>query len=147
MATLIDQVAGPQVFYHGAYAQCGYFLTGENCGYNKQMGALDYNVKPFREFFGLGRDQWFCGWGAWEIAARYSYVNLASNNVVNPVVNVANLPHTPNPGIVNDATLALNWWWNQYTRVQFNYINVSQNPTLGATGITNIYAARFQFEF
>jgi phosphate-selective porin OprO/OprP len=147
MATLIDQVAGPQVFYHGAYVQCGYFLTGENCGYNKQMGALDYNVKPFREFFGLGRDQWFCGWGAWEIAARYSYVNLASTNVVNPVVNNINLPHTPNAGIVNDATLALNWWWNQYTRVQFNYINVSQNPNVGATGITNIYAARFQFEF
>ena len=78
MATLVDQIAGPQVFYHGAYVQAGYFLTGENCGYNKQMGALDYNVKPFREFFGLGRDQWFCGWGAWEIAARYSYVNLAS---------------------------------------------------------------------
>ena len=78
MATLVDQIAGPQVFYHGAYVQAGYFLTGESCGYNKQMGALDYNVKPFREFFGLGRDQWFCGWGAWEIAARYSYVNLAS---------------------------------------------------------------------
>jgi phosphate-selective porin OprO/OprP len=147
MATLVDQVAGPQVFYHGAYVQCGYFLTGENCGYNKQMGALDYNVKPYREFFGLGRDQWFCGWGAWEIAARYSYVNLASTNVVNPVTNLGVLPHTPNPGIVNDATLALNWWWNQYTRVQFNYINVSQNPNAGATGITNIYAARFQFEF
>ena len=45
-------------------------------------------------------------------------------------------------------TLALNWWWNQYTRVQFNYIIVSQNPNaVAATGITNIYAARFQFEF
>ena len=37
------------------YVQAGYFLTGESCGYNKQMGALDYNVKPFKEFFGLGR--------------------------------------------------------------------------------------------
>lgn len=148
MATLLDQVAGPQVFYHGAYAQCGYFLTGENCGYNKQMGALDYNVKPFREFFGLGRDQWFCGWGAWEIAARYSYVNLASSAPTTILLPPGpTIPPSPNPGIVNNATLALNWWWNQYTRVQFNYINVNQNPVTGANGTTNIYAARFQFEF
>src|SRR4029079_6376229 len=69
MGTLVDQLGGPAVYYHGAYVQAGYFLTGENCGYTNQMGALDYNVKPFREFFGLGRDQWFCGWGAWEVAA------------------------------------------------------------------------------
>jgi phosphate-selective porin OprO and OprP len=149
MATLVDQVGGPAVFYHGAYVQAGYFLTGESCGYNKQMGALDYNVKPFKEFFGLGRDQWFCGWGAWEIAARYSYLNLASTAILpaNQLSAAAGPPVSPNPGIVNDATLALNWWWNQFTRVQFNYIYVNQNPNAAATGITNIYAARFQFEF
>jgi phosphate-selective porin OprO/OprP len=149
MATLVDQVAGPQVFYHGAYAQAGYFLTGENCGYNKQMGALDYNVKPFKEFFGLGRDQWFCGWGAWEIAARYSYVNLASTAILpaNQLSAGTGLPTSPNPGIINDATLALNWWWNQYTRVQFNYINVNSNTNLHGSSNMGIYAARFQVEF
>lgn len=147
MATLIDQMAGPQIFYHGAYVQCGYFLTGENCGYNKQMGSMDYNVKPFREFFGLGRDQWFCGWGAWEVAARYSYVNLSATPTAIVPVPVATVPPYPNPGTVNDVTLALNWWWNQYTRVQFNYINVNQNLNAPTGGITNIYAARFQFEF
>jgi phosphate-selective porin OprO/OprP len=149
MGTLVDQLGGPAVYYHGAYVQCGYFLTGESCGYNKQMGALDYNVKPFREFFGLGRDQWFCGWGAWEIAARYSYLNLASTGILpaNQLSAAAGPPPAPNPGIVNDATLALNWWWNQFTRLQFNYIYVNQNPNAAATGITNIYAARFQFEF
>ena len=56
-------------------------------------------------------------------------------------------PPSPNPGIVNECTLALNWWWNQYTRVQFNYIKSARTRTSAATGITNIYAARFQFEF
>jgi hypothetical protein len=76
-------------------------------------------------------------------------VNLASSNAITlpPVAPGGSLPLTPNPGIVNDATLALNWWWNQYTRVQFNYINVNKNPVTGANGATNIYAARFQFEF
>jgi phosphate-selective porin OprO and OprP len=149
MGTLVDQVGGPAVFYHGAYVQAGYFLTGESCGYNKQMGALDYNVKPFREFFGLGRDQWFCGWGAWEVAARWSYVNLASTAILpaNQLSAAAGPPTSPNPGVVNDVTLALNWWWNQYTRVQFNYIYVNQNPNAAATGLMGIYAARFQFEF
>jgi phosphate-selective porin OprO/OprP len=147
MATLIDQIAGPQVFYHGAYVQGGYFLTGENCGYNKQMGALDYNVKPFKEFFALGRDQWFCGCGAWEIAARYSYVNLASTAPTAIIIPPPSVPPSPNPGIVNDFTLALNWWWNQYTRVQFNWINCNTNPNGAPSGTTNIYATRFQFEF
>jgi len=149
MGTLVDQLGGPAVYYHGAYVQAGYFLTGENCGYNKQMGALDYNVKPFREFFGLGRDQWFCGWGAWEVAARYSYVNLASTGILpaNQLSAAAGPPPSPNAGIVNDMTLALNWWWNQYTRVQFNYIYCSTDPNLGPSGVTNIFASRFQFEF
>jgi phosphate-selective porin OprO/OprP len=149
MATLVDQLSGPQVFYHGAYIQGGYFLTGESCGYNKQLGALDYNVKPFREFFALGRDQWFCGFGAWEVAARFSYINLASTNILpaNQLSAAAGPPPSPNPGIVNDTTLALNWWWSQYIRVQFNYIYCATNPNLAASGATNICAARFQFEF
>jgi phosphate-selective porin OprO/OprP len=145
MGTLVDQVAGPQRFYSGVYIQAGYFLTGENCGYNKQMGALDYNVKPFREFFGIGRDKWICGWGAWEVAARYSYVNLGSAAL--PIAAAAGPPPSPNPGIVNDVTLALNWWWNQYTRVQFNYIYADANLNVGPSTLTSIYAARFQFEF
>jgi phosphate-selective porin OprO/OprP len=149
MATLVDQISGPQVFYHGAYVQGGYFLTGENCGYNKQMGALDYNVTPFQEFFGVGRDKWFCGWGAWEVAARWSYINLASNNILpaNQLSTGAGLPTSPNPGVINDYTLALNWWWNAFTRVQFNYIYVNSQLNLHGNNNTGVYAARFQFEF
>ena len=29
MGTLVDQLGGPAVYYHGAYVQCGYFLTGD----------------------------------------------------------------------------------------------------------------------
>jgi phosphate-selective porin len=47
------------------------------------------------------------------------------------------------------GTLALNWWWNQYTRVQFNYINVWQNSDFAIYGksYTGIFAGRFQIEF
>ena len=55
----------------------------------------------------------------------------------------------PNPGTLNMGTLALNWWWNQYTRVQFNYINVWQNSDFAIYGksYTGIFAGRFQIEF
>ena len=30
--TVISQINGPAVFYHGCHVDCGYFLTGENRG-------------------------------------------------------------------------------------------------------------------
>ena len=149
LASFVDQRTGANIFYDGAYLQCGYFLTGEHCGYNRQMGALDYNVVPYSNFFALGRDCWFGGLGAWEIAARWSYLNLAENNLVaaNQLSAAAGPPASPNPGTLNNATLALNWWWNQYTRVQFNYIHAMLNsPNFGRSD-TDIYATRFQIEF
>jgi phosphate-selective porin OprO/OprP len=149
LASFVDQRTGAGIFYDGAYVQCGYFLTGEHCGYNKQMGALDYNVQPFSDFFALGRKGCFGGWGAWEIAARWSYLNLADNNLLaaNQLSAAAGPPASPNPGTLNSATLALNWWWNQYTRVQFNYIHPMLNSTAFGRSDTDIYATRFQIEF
>ncbi len=149
--TGVNQRGGPVVYYEGAYLQGGYFLTGESCGYNKVMGAMDYNVKPFREFMGLGDGRGMCGWGAWEIAARWSYLNLSST-----AVNPANIvgasapgitPSSPNPGILNDSTVALNWWWNQYTRVQFNWIHAMLNNNAHGASTTDIWTARYQIEF
>lgn len=160
----VNQQVGTPLFYNGAYFQTGYFLTGENTGYNKQMGVLDYNVKPFTEFFGVGRkgSRRMGGWGAWEIAARWSYVDLSSSHVgAYASSSATSVPNTPNQGIVNATTLALNWWWNQYTRVQFNWIHdwatyygstgsaglpAGGIPAHGATQF-NIFASRIQFEF
>src|SRR5205085_7431506 len=36
--------------YYGAYAQIGYFLTGETRGYDKRFGKYD-RVKPLENFF------------------------------------------------------------------------------------------------
>ena len=81
MATFVQQLGGGTVFLDGGYIQGGYFLTGENTGYNKLMGAMDYNVKPNTEFFGVGRKKAICGWGAWELAARWSWLDLSSTQV------------------------------------------------------------------
>jgi phosphate-selective porin OprO and OprP len=155
LADFVNQFGGPTLSYYGAYLQGGYFLTGESAGYNKQTGVMDYNVKPYSDFFGLG-NKGMCGWGAWEVAFRWSYLNLSDlpnpANVVgatSPVINpsVTGNPPSPNPGSVNLSTLALNWWWNQYTRVQFNWIHVMLENEFHGSSYSDSFVTRFQIEF
>ncbi len=154
LAQFVNQRGGGMVFYDGGYIQGGYFLTGENAGYNKLMGAMDYNVKPNSDFFGIGRKKPLCGWGAWEVAARWSWLDLSSMHVradnYVPGQTVAPTlvpPPIINPGVLNEPTIALNWWWNQYMRVQFNYIRSMVNSNNSGFYATNIYGLRFQTEF
>jgi phosphate-selective porin OprO/OprP len=182
VATVISQLSGPPVFLDGAYFQCGYFLTGENAGYNKNMGAIDYQVVPFSNFFGLGRHSGICGWGAWEVAARVSWLNLngdilAKNQVALPgsAAVAPNQANNPNPftvipgggginqGQMANLTLGVNWWWNPYTRLTFNYIYSDVHSNNGGDGTLtpagpapfisygvntlHILAGRFQVEF
>jgi phosphate-selective porin OprO/OprP len=158
MLVPVQQMTGPTVLFSGGYVQAGYFLTGENTGYNKAMGVMDYNCKPFTDFFGLGRHSRMCGWGAWEVASRLSYLNLDATNV-----NAANYRSLATngtgttttaagamPGTAgNDTslTLSLNWWWNQYTRVNFNYIHNMLQSNINGFSAMDIAAARFQVEF
>ncbi len=148
MITGVNQMGGPVVVYQGAYLQAGYFLTGESCGYNKQMGALDYNVKPFADFFGVKTGM--CGWGAWELAGRWSYLDLSATNI-NPAnqtgLGSAGPPVSPNPGVLNESTVALNWWWNLYTRVQFNWIHGMLDNNANGKSLFDVFAVRFQTEF
>jgi len=149
MGTVLDQLSGPAIFYHGAYFQCGYFLTGESCRYIKQAGVLDYNVAPYSDFFGTGRHKGIGGWGAWEVAFRWSYLDLSTDNIAagNQLSNIAGPPPSPNPGTLNETTLALNWWWNRFTRVQLNWIHSMPNYDSVGSAPFDVFAARFQIEF
>ena len=111
METFVDR--GPvasNLNFHGGYVYAAYMLTGEHMPWNRKRGTLGA-VKPFENFFAV-RD---CdcnvsrGWGAWQIAARYSYLDLNDEDITG--------------GAADSLTLGLNWWWNEYARMQFNYIN------------------------
>ena len=58
--------------YTGYYAQVSYFLTGENRPYRNEAGVFD-RVRP-KHNFSWGKPD--SGWGAWELALRYSSVDL-----------------------------------------------------------------------
>lgn len=152
MGTLVDPTASGSVYYDGAYVQTGYFLTGENRTYNRTFGVFD-RIVPFTDFFSLGRRSRFCGWGAWELAGRWSYVNLSNANAIavataTPGYNGPGVfPASPNPGRLNDVTVGLNWYWNAYAKVQFNYIRAMLDNTALGHSDTDIFATRFQVEF
>ncbi len=125
---------GSRVFLHGGYVYLSYFLTGEHIPWNRKSGTIG-RVKPFENFFcvcdcdGLRQR----GRGAWQIAARISYADLTDENIIG--------------GRGTSATLGLNWHWNPYARMQFNYIFGDIDRQAAGGGSYQIAGARFMVDF
>jgi phosphate-selective porin OprO/OprP len=146
MLNFVNQAGGPTAVLPGGYVTLGYFLTGEHRPYDRKTGSID-RVIPHRNLAFCGN---CCnaGWGAWEIAARASYINL--NNDINPVSATVGAG-----GEVTDLTGGVNWYWNPYTKVVFNYIHSvahttpATHPTTAAFGdtTTDMFAMRMQVDF
>ncbi|MFO0965095.1 MAG: porin [Gemmataceae bacterium] len=125
-ATDIDQIGGPTVFLNGGYAFVSYFLTGESRAYLRQDGK--FGMTRVLEPFVCLRDgiNHVRGPGAWEVAARFGYVNFSSGAI----------PRNANGLRVGDTettlTLGLNWYLNDYTRLMFNYTHaIPVDPNFG----------------
>ena len=125
------------VFYHGGYVQVLYFLTGEHDNYSKERAAFD-RVKPRENFFLVRSENGgaVAGWGAWQIGARYNYLNLNSNGI--------------NGGELNNYTVGLNWFWNPNMKVQFNYMLTDRNSAAAngvGDGVIHGVGMRFAHDF
>jgi len=88
--------------FDGWYAQASWFLTGESRPYKVADGIFD-RVTP-KSSVGLG------GWGAWEVAARLSDLDLTDAGIVG--------------GQQRDLTLALNWYLAPNLRLMLDYVRV-----------------------
>jgi phosphate-selective porin OprO and OprP len=111
--TYVNQLNNPNVFFQGMYVYGSYFLTGEHRPYDRKQGVFTA-VKPFADFFRVRTDRGICtGLGAWEVAARFSSLNLSDRNIQG--------------GRLNDVTLGLNWYLNYQTRFMVNYIHAFLN--------------------
>ncbi len=100
---------GENLRFDGGYVQAAYMLTGEHMPWNRNTGTLD-RIKPFENFFSV-RDrngEVKRGLGAWQAAVRYSFADLTDQDIIG--------------GQADSFTLGLNWFWNAYSRMQFNYI-------------------------
>jgi phosphate-selective porin OprO/OprP len=119
--------------YHGGYVQLLYFLTGESDTYSLERMAFD-RMKPIENAFWLPGD---CGnvfgRGAWQVGARYNYLDLNDEGI--------------NGGQLHNVTLGLNWFWNPNTKWQFNYIATHRDvdDTAFAGGSGWIHGGGFRF--
>jgi phosphate-selective porin OprO/OprP len=129
----VNQIGRPDAYLWGSYVQMGWFLTGEHRPYDRAAGAID-RVKPLEDFFRIRNDRGtFHGKGAWEIALRYSYLDLDSGTVTG--------------GALSDTTLGINWYTNAYCKIVANVIHANLDNPLRGSSSTNIFGFRAQLDF
>jgi phosphate-selective porin OprO and OprP len=142
MGTVVDSAVGP-IFYHGAYAQVAYRLTGEHRVYYKKLAALG-NVVPFTDFISL-KPGGIVGWGAWEVAARWSYVDLRNPASLNGHY-LAGTSAVGN-GTLNDSTIGATWFLNANTKIQFNWIHAMLENKVKGFSDADLFVSRLQLSF
>ncbi|NJA05762.1 porin [Methylococcaceae bacterium WWC4] len=101
---------------NGWYGYASYFLTGESRAYKTSTGAWD-RIKPNRNFSARG------GWGAWELAAGYDYLNLIDGGI--------------NGGRAQTAKFGINWYPNSHIRMMANFVHALNIDTAGVINAAN----------
>jgi phosphate-selective porin OprO/OprP len=122
----VDDKRGGMLNFGGLYVYGSWLLTGESRPYDRAAGVFA-RLQPRRDLSLRGG-----GLGAVELGVRYSHVDLNDGPV--------------RGGIMDLGTIGLNWYWNPYVKMKFNYViggvrGNSQNGNL------QILQARFELDF
>lgn len=107
----------PDQILTAAYVFASWFMTGESRSYRK--GSFG-RIKPKRPY---GK-----GWGAWEIAARHSWLDDDRGEAL------------------RNVTLGLNWYLNKRVRFMANFVR-TKHVTPSGSGDADIIQARGQYSF
>ena len=148
--------------FFGGYVEAGWFITGETRGYKKGEGV--WNRTKVLKPVGKG------GSGAFQLAARYDYIDLDDSSLKSAATNNFTTGGTTlaaantllgRGGTQSSYLLALNWYPIDYVRFMLNYgkidvqggpVAILVNPTAAAPvdqrdyGV-NLFALRMQVEF
>ncbi len=127
----IEQRFGDIAYMQGAYGFASWFLTGEHRPYDKKKGVFKRLVpnNPFNPTKGQ--------WGAWELAVRYSFLDLVSAGI--------------DGGREANVTGGVNWYLYGNVRLTANYVYADVRNTgsqLGnAKGNAHIFQMRTYVDF
>ena len=100
--SIVQDQSGPPLQFRGWYFFASWFLTGESRPYDRARGAFGWLTPRRSVAFHDG------GLGAWEVAVRYSYLDLDDGAV--------------GGGRMGLTTLALNWYLTRQLRLSANYV-------------------------
>jgi phosphate-selective porin OprO/OprP len=107
--------------FGGYYITTSYFLTGESRVYSFPAGGF-VGITPVRKKY-----------GAWQILARFSTVNLINHDI--------------RGGREKNGTLGLSWYVNNYVKFGAIYIRAYANPASdGKKRHVNVFALRAQVQ-
>jgi phosphate-selective porin OprO/OprP len=120
MQGAVDSLDGSDPELDGFYVYGSWFLTGEHRPYKRSEGAFD-RLKPGHP--------WGEGPGAWELAVRFSSLDLTDATV--------------DGGSVDDVTVALNWYPFANVAWKANYVRSDRDDL----GQVDTFQMRFQVDF
>jgi phosphate-selective porin OprO/OprP len=122
----VNEKDGQAPGFDGVYASASWFLTGESRPYDRQNGCFS-RVIP-RSNFDWGKS----GWGAWELAERFSYVNLDSANV--------------HGGRLSMLMTGVNWYLHSHVKCRFEY-GFGRVGGRQPEGNLNVFQTRMEVDF
>lgn len=119
VTTWVDAAETGDPHLWGAYVVASYVLTGEHRPYDRTLGYAR-RLLPERR------------WGAWEIIARYSHVDLDDGPV--------------DGGTFDKGTLGLSWWATRRWRIGAEY-GLTDLDRFGLNGLTHALHLRWQWVY
>ena len=130
--TIVDRTTTKSLSHDAWQVAATYLLTGEDSSFK--------GVKPKNDF-----DIDKGGWGAWELVARYSEINLDDDTFKNKagtsfLAAGAYADLSTSAKSAKSWTAGVNWYLNQNAKVQLNYEHTKFDGGAGI-GITAINAA------
>lgn len=118
-ASVARKNGNPDADFDGYYVFGSWFLTGESRPYDAKKGAFG-RVKPSAKS------------GAWELAARYSSLDLTDGAI--------------DGGEMDNWTVGVNYYMNANARLMFNYVGVDSEKA-GVDNDPGIFLMRAQVDF
>jgi phosphate-selective porin OprO and OprP len=110
---VVNKANAGDLGFNGGYVQLSYFLTGENRIYDRRLGRIGttYIARPFTPFWSVNEEDgsWSWGIGAWELAVRYSHLDLDNGPIQG--------------GQLDGWELGVNWYLNTNWKIQFEYLH------------------------
>ncbi|MED5261589.1 MAG: porin [Myxococcota bacterium] len=130
-AALLDRRGADDVLLWGIYGQAGWFITGEHRNYSQKYA--NFGRTQLNSTF----DPRAGTWGAFEIAARVSYLDLNDHDI--------------RGGRLFDVTAGVNWYLWPNVRIMANYIHsILMGRAAGASpgkGDGDLFQMRLQLDF
>jgi len=120
----VDRRGLPGASFDGGYGEVSYVLTGEQHKYNPSAGAYGGIIPDHPVSLSSG------GIGAWEVAARVSYISLIDDFISGE--SISKQPAAIDGGKQTNLTFGVNWYVNSNMRYMINYVHGTfdkSNPT------------------